>query len=148
MTTATHFKPGSTGRRALVLAGLVGAGAGLVAIILGAVLSGSSAAWGAVAGTVLVLVVFGGGALLVDLVAGVMPQASLLIALLTYVLQVVVMALVFLALSRSGLLDDALDRRWLGGTVIAGTFAWLVSQIVVSTRVRLPAYDLTDPGAR
>ncbi|MFS3129925.1 hypothetical protein ACLM5J_16110 [Nocardioides sp. Bht2] len=147
MTTATQ-KPVTTGRRALFAAAGAGALIGLIAAVVGGFVAGSDAAWGAVVGTLMVLVVFGGGALLVDLVAGVLPQASLLIALLTYVLQVVVMALIFLALSRGGALDDALDRRWLGGAVIAGTFAWLVSQIVVSTRLRLPAYELTEPGAR
>ena len=68
--------------------------------------------------------------------------ATLVIALLTYTLQVVAMALAFAALQRSGLLDDALDRGWLAGTVIVGTFGWLVAQIVLATRARIPVYEL------
>ena len=69
--------------------------------------------------------VFGLGALVVDRVAGALPSAALLVALMTYTLQVVLLAALFLALSGSGLLDDELDRRWLAGTIIAGTFVWL-----------------------
>ena len=74
-----------------------------------------------------------------------MPTASLLVALLTYTLQVVLMGMVFVALSRSGLLGDTLHREWLAGVVIAGTFGWLLTQLVLTTRQRIPAYDL--PGA-
>jgi hypothetical protein len=52
-------------------------------------------------------------------------------------------------LDRSGLLDDALDRRWLVAGVIAGTVAWMVAQIFLAARLRLPVYDLpekTDAG--
>ncbi len=41
---------------------------------------------------------------------------------MTYTLQVVLLAALFLGLSDSGLLDESLDRRWLAGTIIAGTF--------------------------
>ncbi|WP_235735858.1 hypothetical protein [Nocardioides alcanivorans] len=72
----------------------------------------------------------------------------MLIALLTYTLQLVVMAVVLIVISRSELLDGTLDRGWLGGTVIAGTIAWLACQVVVATRVRMPVYDLEEPGAQ
>jgi ATP synthase protein I len=84
------------------------------------------------------------GALTVHLVATVMPAAALLVALLTYALQVAVMAMVFVALSRSGLLDGTVDRAWLSGTVIAGTAVWLVVQVVLATTRRIPVYELAD----
>jgi hypothetical protein len=34
------------------------------------------------------------------------------------------------------------DTQWTGGTVIVCTLVWLVAQIVASTRVRQPIYDL------
>ncbi|MET1060421.1 MAG: hypothetical protein ABWX84_12535 [Nocardioides sp.] len=123
---------------------------GLVTTLVGALVDGAPAAYGALAGTLLVVGVFFLGAGLVHVVAGLLPAASLLVALLTYTLQVLVLALAFAALSRSGLLDDALDRRWLAGAVIAGTVAWMVAQIVLTARLRLPVYDLpdaTDAGA-
>ena len=102
---------------------------------LGAAVGGSAAAYGALVGTARVVGVL-------------MPAAALLVALLTYTLQVVVMGLVFVALKGSGLLESTLDRRWLAGAVIAGTFGWIAAQIVLSMRARIPAYDLPEAGAR
>jgi ATP synthase protein I len=90
----------------------------------------------------MVCVFFAAGAIVLDVVATLAPAASLLIALLTYTLKVVLIGLVFVGLSRSGLLEDSIDARWLGGTVIAGTLAWLAAQVVASTRVRIPVYEL------
>ncbi len=125
---------------------------GFVAVLLGALTGGASAAYGALTGALLVVVVLGFGSFAVNAVADLMPSASLMIALLTYTLQVVVMGLVFVALNRSGLLEDALDPRWLAGAVIVGTFGWLIGQIVLATRVRIPVYELSvdapEAGAR
>ena len=85
--------------------------------------------------------VFGFGTFTVNAVAELMPTASLLVALLTYTLQVVAMGLAFVALSGSGALDETIDGAWLGGTVIAGTMVWLVVQIVLATTT-------PDPGLR
>ncbi len=117
---------------------------GAVAVVVGAFAGGSPAAYGALAGTLLVVGVFGFGSFVVNAVAGAMPAASLLVALLTYTLQVATMALALVALNRSGLLDDSLDRGWLAGAVIVGTLGWMVTQIVLATSLRLPAYDLTS----
>ena len=115
---------------------------------LGAAVGGSAAAYGALVGTALVVGVLAFGSFVVNVVAGLMPAAALLVALLTYTLQVVVMGLVFVALKGSGLLESTLDRRWLAGAVIAGTFGWIAAQIVLSMRARIPAYDLPEAGAR
>jgi hypothetical protein len=146
MTTESKKDPRSSGSRVLLGAALSALALGVGATVVGGVASGSAAAYGALAGTLLVLVVFGFGGVVVDTVAGLMPAASLLVALLTYTLQVVLMGLVFAGLSRSGLLDDTLDRAWLAGVVIAGTFGWLLTQVVLTTRLRIPAYEpvLTD----
>jgi ATP synthase protein I len=90
----------------------------------------------------MVLVFFGLGAVVLDVVAGIAPALSMLVALLTYTLQVVLVGLVFVGLGRSGLLDSQLDAEWLGGTVIAGTLTWLAAQVVTTVRTRLPVYDL------
>jgi ATP synthase protein I len=119
---------------------------GAAAVVAGALAQGSPAAYGAAIGALVVVGVFGFGSFVVDTVAHLMPTAALLVALLTYTLQVVAMGLVFVALSGSGLLGDELDREWLAGTVIAGTAVWVVCQIVLTMRVRIPIYDLPEAG--
>ena len=122
MTTA-RVTSGSTARpdrRATVggqvrAALLVTALLGLVGTGLGALLGGSPAALGAAVGFAMVLVFFGTGAVVVNAVASVSPSASMLVALLTYTLQVVLVGVVFAALDRSGALDGTVDRTWAGG---------------------------------
>lgn len=117
----------------------------LLALIGAAALVDRSAAYGAAVGAGVVLVVLGGGSAAVSVVARVLPGASLLFAMLTYTLQVVVLLTVFAGLDDSGLLDASIDRRWLSGTVIAGTLVWIFVQILVATRARIPAYDVASP---
>jgi ATP synthase protein I len=119
---------------------------GLAAVAAGALSGGAAAALGAGIGTAVVCVFFAAGAVVLNAVSALVPSASLLVALLTYTLKVTLLAVVFLALSRSGALEGAVDAGWLGGTVIACTMAWLVSQIFFHVRVRQPLYDL--PSAR
>lgn len=147
MTTETNQVTRSSGTRVLLGATAGSLLAGLALAILGALVSGSPAALGALVGTALVALVFAGGSFVVNEVARVLPAAALLIALLTYMLQVVAMALVFVALSGSGLLDETLARGWLSGAVIAGTAGWLVLQVALATRQRIPLYDLPATGA-
>ena len=100
------------GLAAGVVAGLVEGQPQLLAVLLGA-------------GLVCGFFVF--GALSTNLAAAYLPQASLVVALLTYVLQVVGLWVVMLAVTRSGLTDTAVDAGWLAGTVIVGTLLWVVA---------------------
>jgi ATP synthase protein I len=97
-------------------------------------------------------VFFAAGAFVLNAVTSISPAASLLIAMLTYTLKIVLIGLVFVALSRSGALEGSIDARWLGGTVIACTLTWLTAQVVTSMRARVPVYDLpaaeAEAGAR
>jgi hypothetical protein len=139
-TESTHTRrPGVT---VLLGAAAVSTVACGVLVVAGALLAGSAAAYGALVGAGLALAVFLGGALTVDAVAARVPAASLLVALLTYTLEVVVMAVVFVGLSGSGLLGETLARGWLGAGVIATTLVWLLAQVALSSRVRIPVYDL------
>ena len=133
---------GSVVRAALVTT----LGVGLAAMLLAALVSGSSAALGAGIGVTMVCIFFGVGAVVLGVVARLAPAASLLVALLTYTLKVVLMGLVFLALSRSGALDGTVDAQWLGGAVIACTLVWLACQIFFSMRTREPLYELPSPA--
>lgn len=145
-TDASRTHPGGLppGAPLLLGAALVAVVLGLGLTLLGAVLSGTQAAFGALAGTLLVVGVLASGSLAVNAVAGVLPAMALLVALMTYTLQVVLLGLAFVALSASGLLDDTLDRAWLAGGVVLGTIVWLAAQVVLTTRVRIPVYDLPE----
>ncbi len=141
MTTETLHRTRPAGARVLLGAALAAMLAGAGAVLAGLLLDGTPAASGALVGALLVVFVLGLGTLAVDAVAGVMPSASLVVALLTYTLQVLLMGLAFWVLSRSGALGTTLDERWLAGTVIAGTAVWLVVQIRSATRARIPAFE-------
>jgi ATP synthase protein I len=130
-------------RLALVTTLVVGLVLGLVAGLTG----GAPAVVGVAIGTLIVCLFFGLGAIVLDVVATLAPAASLLIALLTYTLKVVLIGLVFVGLKRSGLLESDIDARWLGGAVIAGTLTWLAAQVYATTRLRIPVYDLPSREA-
>jgi ATP synthase protein I len=145
MTTAQPRATRDSGVTLLLGAAGCAVAVGSALVVAGGVLDGSAAAYGALVGTVLAVGVFAFGSFMVNLVAGLLPPAALMVALLTYTLQIVVMGLVFVGLTESGLLDDQLDRNWLGGAVITTTGIWLVAQVVLFARRRVPVYDL-PPG--
>ena len=121
--------------------------AGLAMALAAWLFSDATAVRSVLASTVLVVVVIGFGVFVLNTVASVMPGATVLVALVTYALQLVVMAAVVLQLVRSGMMADTLDRRWFGGGVAVATLAWMVAQIVAATRARIPVYDLPEAGA-
>lgn len=119
---------------------------GCVLVTAGALTGGADAAYGALAGLAMALLVLGLGTLTVHLVAGALPRASVLVALLTYTLEVVAMAVVLVWLDGSGLLEGTWDRAWLAAGLIAGTCGWLLAQIVLAAKSRIPIYDLVQPA--
>lgn len=143
MTTASkQVTAPATGGGVLLGAAGLAAAAGLALTAVGAVAAGSAGALGALAGTAIVVGVMLMGAASVDVVAGLAPQFALLFALLTYLLQVLALALVFVILQRSGVLESDLDRRWLGGAAIAAVLGWTAGHVALATRRRIPVYDL------
>ncbi|WGY00108.1 hypothetical protein QI633_16360 [Nocardioides sp. QY071] len=132
--------------RMVLRAALVAAAAAVLLVAVAALVAGSSAALGAAVGGVIAVGVFAFGSFAVELVSRLMPTASLLFAMLTYTFQVVAMALVFVALNESGLLDDELDSTWVGIAIILGALVWMTVQIVVATTARIPAFE-PRPGA-
>ena len=135
---------GSGGSRAIWLSGSAVLASG-AAVALAAAAAGDGRGGGvALAGGAVIAAVLVLATAVVQLVSGVAPGASMLVALLTYTLVVVGVGVAFGALARSGLVDDGSDRRWLAAAVLAGTLAWTVSQIVLARRARIPLYDLED----
>lgn len=106
--------------RALVVVLLLAAGASAVALVI----AGRPQVLGALLGTAMVAGFFVFGMVNAAMAAAFAPRVALVVALLTYVLQVVALGLVLVAVSRSGLSPDRLDVRWLAGTVIAGALGW------------------------
>jgi len=120
-----------------------------VVVVLAGIVSGGPGAAGAAVGAALALVVFVAGTLVVGAVARLVPSAALLVALMTFTLQVLLMALVFWRLTGSGLLDDGtLHRGWLAAALIGATLTWSAGQIVAVTKARIPVYDLPGGGVR
>ena len=147
MTTATKQAPRVTGTRTLVVTMVVVDVVVVAVAVLAALVSGRDAAVAALVGGLIAAVVLFTGTVVVNLVASLVPAAAMLVALLTYLLQVGVLAVVFVGLSGSPLADDETSRTWLGVAVIAATLAWLIAQVLVSTRARIPVYDLPDRTA-
>ena len=150
MTTAsTHSRTGRPpGAAGLWVAALAGLAAGAVLAGIGGIASGETAALSAAAGAGLVVVVVGFGVFVLNTIASVMPGATVLVALVTYTLQMVVLAAVTLQLVRSEMLEDTLDRRWFGGAIALATAVWAITQIVAHTKARIPVYDLPEADAR
>lgn len=122
--------------------------AGLALVGCGALFGGTAAAYGALAGAVLTVLVLFGGSLVVDLVATTLPAASFLVAMLTYVLQLVLLGVILVAVERSPGLLDVLARTWLGAGVITVTAAWMVAQIALTARRRIPAFEPAEAVRR
>jgi ATP synthase protein I len=131
------------------LLGALGAGAVavLVLVVAAALVDGRAAVVGAASGGVLTLAVFSAGVAVVTVVARLMPSASLLVALMTYALQLLVLALCIAAIERAGVSGEELSRGWFAAAVIAVTLLWVTGQLVAATRQRIPAYELPSEAA-
>lgn len=127
------------------LLGALAAGAVTVVVlaVVAAAVDGRPALLGASVGGALTLVVFALGVAVVSVVARALPPASLLVALMTYVLQLLVLGVCVGTID--ALVDAAtLSRRWFAAGVIAVTALWVVTQLVTATRQRIPAFETRD----
>jgi ATP synthase protein I len=142
MTTETLPHTLNPGVRVLGGAALTALAGGLVVVLVAALVADAPALRGALLGVALAVLVFSFGSFVVDQVALRLPAASLLVAVLTYTLQVVLLGMVFWRLTESGALESDLDGQWLGLALVTATIGWMVGQIVLTARARIPAYDL------
>ncbi len=133
------------GLRPALLTTLPLAAAGVVA---GALTQGAPAAWGVVVGALMLVGFNLFGLVAVHVVATLAPSLSLLVALLTYTMQVVLLAVLYLALQRSGALEDSVDPQWLGTTVIIGTLIWTGLLVRAATSQRIPHYHTSEGPAK
>lgn len=122
----------------------------LLTAVAGFLAEGSPGALGALIGGSVALVFFLGGSLVVNAATRLAPQASILIALMTLLLQVALIAAVFIGLDASSAVGSTISAGWIAGGVIAAAAAWIVGQLYASAKARIPAYDidLPVPGER
>lgn len=138
----TESKPGTRNGLSPLIGAMVSGLVAVIALVVAAATAGDRAAVvGAATGGVVTLSVFALGIALVGLVARLMPAASLLVALMTYTLQLLALALVVTVLERSGLAGAELSRGWFAAAVVVVTLLWLAGQLVAATRQRIPVYD-------
>lgn len=150
MTTATptaERKARPYGVAALGVAVLAGCLAGLVVAAVAAYVDGSPGLVGALTGAGVTLLVLATGFAGVDLVAGIMPAFSLVVALLTYTLQVVALAALLVVLRGADDIEQTLTPAWFAGGVITVAMAWTVCLLVHATRARIPVYDLPSAAS-
>jgi ATP synthase protein I len=125
--------------RAAVLPGLaVGGAVSLVALLI----EGSGGFWGAVSGTLLVTAFFATGQVVLHAFKNTDPGFLLIIALLTYALQVVVLLAIYVGFANGGTSRDEFSTKAFGVAVLASTAVWIFGLIRVAKRERIPLYDL------
>lgn len=93
---------------------------------------------------VLVAVFFGVGLLLMSTALKFPPKSALVLALLTYVLQLALITLAFLILDRSGALGEDVDAAWLTLAAAVLSLLVIVGLMRWASKVRVPIYDLDD----
>lgn len=127
---------------------LVTVAIGLVLGVAAGLTTGGPGVWGVLVGVVLTCASLGLGSLVLAWVTEVSPAMSLVVALMTYTLQVVLLLAAYVVLQSSPEARDAVAGPWLGGTVIATTVAWLALQVSGLVRSRQPYFDLPSDTAR
>ena len=107
------------------------AAAGMVAV--SAALAGVKGLYGALIGVAIVTVFFGISVLVVGRAARISPQAMMAAAMSTYVVKIVVLAIVVSALSGT----TAFSTRALGFTAIGCILVWSAAQIITTIKLKV-----------
>jgi ATP synthase protein I len=134
------------GVRVVARAAALTALAGVALVVVAAVAHGGEAAAAAAVGAGLVILVVSFGTLSLHVVASAMPTASLLVALVTYVTQLAIVLLVFLAITRGDTFSSDQARGWLAAAMVLATLVWTAAHLVLTARERAPYFDLPPGG--
>lgn len=126
--------------RAAVLPGLL---VGALSAVVAGLGEGWPGVWAAIGGTLVVTGFFFGGQVVLQVVRSVQPALLLVVALFTYVLQIVILLAVFASFRRNESWSDTVSPTALGATILACTVVWTIGLVVASTRERIVLYDLS-----
>lgn len=117
-----------------------------ITVVLAALISDAAGVRAALLGGGMVLVFFAFGAVVVGTAARLAPGTAILVALMTYTLQVLLVGLVFAALTTSDAFDASLREGWLAAALIAGTFSWMGGQLLATLRTPVPPWKGASEG--
>lgn len=114
-------------------AGILTLVVGIIATVIGTIVASTQGLIGGILGTIIVLVFFSVGQLIVGSVLRNNPQMALTVALTTYLVKIGVLLVLLLALQGT----TAFDTKVFGMTIVACTIAWTVAEVWVfsSTKV-------------
>lgn len=143
MTTTAPRSGGRRGTTPLLVTVVLGVALGVVA----ALVTGGPGVWGVAVGVLLTCASLGLGSLVLAWVTEVSPAMSLVVALMTYTLQVVLLLAAYVVLQGSAEARAVVSGPWLGATVIATTLAWLALQVRALMTARQPYFDLDRSAA-
>jgi len=142
MTTESRRLPVSPGAVVLRRATLALVAAVAVLVLVAAVLGADGATSTVLTVGLVTAFVLAFGSWSVHVVSALMPSASLLVALMTYLLQVVLLTAFLAVLRTSDEWGTEVRPNWLFATVATLVAVWTVAQVVLSARARIPLYDL------
>lgn len=142
MTTASHEPARDPGAAVLGGTFLLTCAASVAVVVVAAIVGGEHAVTAAAVGSVVTLLVMGFGSYVVHVTAKAVPGLSLMVALMTYALQLVVMIAFFSVLAGSGEFGEAVRTPWLVAGVATAVVGWTTAQIRLAGKARVLAYDL------
>lgn len=123
----------SIDRLILRAAGLSTLVVGVVALVIGGVLSGAKGALGAGIATVLVLAFFSVGQAVLGRVLRNNPEMALTVALAIYLVKISLLLIVILLFADT----TAFDTKVFAATVVACTLAWTVAEVWIFGRTKV-----------
>jgi ATP synthase protein I len=125
-------------------AGALTAIAAAIMVALSAALVGVKGLIGALIGVAIVTVFFGISVLVVGRAARVSPQAMMVAALVTYLVKIVLLAVVVSSLNGT----TAFSTRTLGFTAIGCILVWSAAQVITAIKVKMLYVEPEQSAAR
>jgi ATP synthase protein I len=125
-------------------AGALTAVAAAIMVAVSAALVGVKGLIGALIGVAIVTVFFGISVLVVGRAAQVSPQAMMVAAMVTYLVKIVVLAVIVSSLSGT----TAFSTRTLGFVAIGCILVWSATQVITTIKVKMLYVEPEPPAVR